>query len=778
MSRLPIDAVLPDVIEELRRRPNLVIEAPPGAGKTTRVPPALLDTVRGQVLVLEPRRLPARLAAKRVAEELGETVGGTVGYQIRFEAVAGPSTRLLYLTEGVLTRRLLSDRTLQGADVVILDEFHERHLEADLALALLRRIQLTRRPELRLLVMSATLDAIPIAQYLDCRVVRSEGRLFPVEVEYAGYSASPLEEQVERAFEAAARDRATGHALVFLPGAAEIRRATTACSSAASRLGWTVLPLHGDLPAEEQDRAVRPSASRKLILSTNVAESSVTIEDVTLVIDSGFARVPFDSPETGLPTLNVQRISKASANQRAGRAGRTAPGRAVRLFSAEDFARRPDTETPEIRRRELSQLLLALIATGGEDELNWFEAPPQESWAAAHQLLERLDTVRHAEALAQLPLHPRLARIVIEAEARHAGHRACRLAAFLSAGERFEHIDVLAALDQESSWRAAQIERQLRRAIRPRQDSSDEESLRIAILAGYPDRVARRRSGREIQMATGKPAVLVEDFSAAFLVALDVEDRREQALPLVRAASRIEPQWLLDLYPERVTERSELQWNRTAERVEEVDSLWYDNVLLDETRRVPLDRTAAGAMVAEKAWEAGLHRFANPDEVEALLARTAFAAEHGAGRALGEDEIRSVLTELAAGLRSLDELKAAAQNGAFTDLLLARALAGASRKDFEAVAPEHLQLGPRKCRIHYARGQAPWIESRLQDFFGMHETPRLGRGTVPLVLHLLAPNGRPVQTTTDLAGFWERLYPQVRRELSRRYPKHQWPEKP
>src|SRR5262249_30328868 len=339
---LPIDPLLPEIIAQLRQSPNIVLEAPPGAGKTTRVPPALLDAGiagEGEVLALEPRRLAARMAARRVAEERQERLGETVGYQVRFEEVAGPRTRLRFLTEGVLTRRLLSDPQLKNVGVVALDEFHERHLQADLALALLRRLQKTTRPDLKLVVMSATLDAGPVAGFLDeAPTLRSEGKRFDVAIEHLGRpDERPLAEQVAAAVNRLAGDEPSrkndGDILVFLPGAAEIRRAQATCAAIADRHDLMVLPLHGDLAAEEQDRAFQPGAKRKVILSTNVAESSVTIDGVTAVIDSGLARVAGHSPWSGLPTLNVARISKASATQRAGRAGRTRPGRVLRLYT-------------------------------------------------------------------------------------------------------------------------------------------------------------------------------------------------------------------------------------------------------------------------------------------------------------------------------------------------------------------------------------------------------------------------------------------------------------
>ncbi len=391
-NRLPVDALLPEIVEILKTNRCLVLEAPPGAGKTTRVPPALLSQFAGEILVLEPRRLAARLAARRVASELGERPGETVGYQVRFEDVSSSRTRLLFLTEGVLTRRMLSDQKLARANVVVLDEFHERHMESDLALALLEQLQRTSRPDLRVIVMSATLNAAPIAAYLGgCPVLRSEGKVFDLQMEYTPYSAAPLEEQVGTALERLLAGGLTGDVLVFLPGAAEIRRAGRAIATLADRANMLVLPLHGDLSPAEQDRAVSPADRRKVILSTNVAESSVTIEGVNAVIDSGLARVAADSPWTGLPSLEVRRISQASATQRAGRAGRTAPGRVVRLYTADDFHRRPAADTPELLRRELSHLVLQLRAMR-VGKLHWLDAPPKAALAAAEILAGSLES--------------------------------------------------------------------------------------------------------------------------------------------------------------------------------------------------------------------------------------------------------------------------------------------------------------------------------------------------------------------------------------------------
>ena len=773
--RLPIDDLLPAIIESLRHHPNLVIEAPPGAGKTTRVPPAVLTLTNGEVLVLEPRRLAARLAARRLAQERGERVGGTVGYQVRFEEISSAKTRLRFLTEGILARRLISDPRLTGVDFVILDEFHERHLETDLALALLRRLQGAGRPDLRLIVMSATLDSGPVARYLgNCPVLRSEGRLFDLDITHQPYTARPLEEQVAGALETLPAGRNSGDILVFLPGAAEIRRAARECERLASRNDLLVLPLHGGLTPSEQDRAVSPAPNRKLILSTNVAESSITIEGVTAVIDSGLARIASDSPWTGLPTLEIRRISKASAIQRAGRAARTAPGRVIRLYTQEDFHRRAGRDTPEITRRELSELCLHLRAMGFAHpaELAWLEAPPEAAVSRAEELLERLGaTGERARRLSRYPLHPRLARLVIEGLERGAGEEVCVAAALLSAGTHAKTCDLPHLIDSELDSRTQQYLDQIQRIVRPpKQHRQAPNGLALATLAAFPDRVARRRKGSEALLSSGGSAKLACEERPEFLVAVDIEDRSEHALPLVRLYCPIEPAWLIDLFPDRVSERTSVEWNRTAERVEAASALVYDKLVIEESRSGAPDPEQAAALLAERAVEAGIERFLDRRELDQFLARIAFASDHAPIPKIG---VESAFRALCRGLRSFAELKAAAPS--LLPLLEQQIRSTALNE----VAPSRIRLpGGRQTAVHYEVGKPPWIASRLQDFFGMRETPRIANGKVALVVHLLAPNQRPVQTTTDLAGFWQRLYPQVRRELARRYPRHAWPEDP
>ncbi len=768
---LPVDAILPEILDSLKLQPNLVIVAAPGAGKTTRVPPALLGLVRGDVVVLEPRRIAARLAARRVASELGETVGETVGYQIRFEESVGPRTRLRFLTEGILTRRLLSDPHLKGVAAVVLDEFHERHLESDLALALLRRLQGTRR-DLLIVVMSATLDADPVAQFLGgCPIVRSEGKLFDLAIKHLPYSPDPLETQVMSAVELLVDSGHSGDTLVFLPGAVEIRRAMRACDDVARRAGVSVLPLHGSLPPKEQDRALSPASQPKLILATNVAESSITVEGVTAVIDSGLARFAAYSPWSGLATLHVGRVSKASAKQRAGRAGRTAPGRVLRLYTEEDYSRRPEQDAPEILRSDLSQLCLELRAMGiaHVSDIAWLDAPAEAAVERAESLLDRLSARGEmAQRLARYPLAPRLSRILVEAVERGVGEDGCVAVALLGSGVRVDKNDLLAAMDVDLDHRVLQHVAQLRRIARiSGKKKHNDDALLMSVLAGFPDRVAKLRAGKQVLLSTGASAELAgEPPGYEFMVAVDAEDRKEKPLPLIRMTARIEPEWLIDLFPDHVKDQSSVVWNRVAERVDAVSALLYDELVIQESRGAVPDAQAAAELLAEKAVEGGIERFVDIGALTDFLGRVEFAG-------LAVPDIPQSLREFCVGLRSFAELKKAA-----VDLVsVLEQKIGARR--FRELAPESIRLQKgRQTKVHYERGKPPWIASRLQDLFGMHDTPRIGPERTPLVVHLLAPNQRAVQTTTDLAGFWERLYPEVRRELMRRYPRHAWPERP
>ena len=846
MRPLPVDAILPDVVLALRRGRSVVVEAPPGAGKTTRIPPALLAAGlagQGDIVVLEPRRLAARMAARRVAEEMGERPGQTVGWQVRFEEVSGPETRLRYVTEGLLTRRLISDPGLPGVGAVVLDEFHERHLQADLALALLRRLQETSRPDLKVVVMSATLDAAPVARYLGAPSLRSEGRLFEVAVEYLSPADAAkddrLEDRVASAIRRLVNESTEGDVLVFLPGMAEIRRAAQACAPLAARAGLDVLPLHGDLSPEEQDRAVRPGSRRKVILSTNVAETSVTIEGVTAVVDSGLARVASHSPWSGLPRLEVRRVSKASATQRAGRAGRTAPGRCLRLYTRHDLDTRPEFDLPEILREDLSETLLS-VASLDVENLEWLDAPPPAASEAAFTLLRDLGALGAGGAitpigrrLLRFPLHPRLARLVVEADLRGAGPAGALLAALLAERDIRERAPdrgrgspptgpsdllELAHLFEEAArarfepgrmrsmglspgalQAVDRSQRQLGQILgrgRPRKPAeASEQPLLLATLAAYPDRVARRRSpgSAEVIFAGGGSARLDEASvvrEAPFLVAVDADERRDRRGPrvnpaggrageaLVRVASVVTPDMLLELFPAELRWEEELVWNADAERVDAFERMRYRDLVLEEARKPVPDPERAAALLAEAALARGARSFGEEGEIDRLLARLAFAARAAPEGGIApptEEDLAEALREACWGRRSFAELREAG----VASSLLAR-LAPDRRALLERLAPERITLGGgRGVRVNYEAGdKPPWVESRLQDFFGSVRGPAVGAGRVPLVLHLLAPNMRAVQVTTDLAGFWERHYPALRRELMRRYPRHAWPEDP
>src|SRR5437868_9892697 len=643
---LPIDEAVPRIVSTLRSTGAVVVEAPPGAGKTTRVPPALLDLAEGEVVVLEPRRLAARTAARRVADERGERVGDLVGFQIRVQDATGPRTRLRYVTEGVLTRRLLRDPLLQGVSAVVLDEFHERHLQADLALALLVDLVRGRRRDLKVVVMSATLDSAPIAAHLGCPIVRSEGRRFDVAVEYAERpDRRLLAEQVAAAVRRLTTAESRGDVLVFLPGAAEINKARDALQEIASHRNLAVLPLHGDLSPDEQDRVFERLGRRKVILSTNVAETSVTVPGVTAVVDSGLARIPTHSPWSGLPSLEVAKISRASAAQRAGRAGRTAPGRAVRLYTRADHDARPEHLAPEVRRLDLAEVTLELRA-GGHDpmRLPWLDPPAPAALEAADELLRRLGAIdaegkatEIGRRCAQFPLHPRLSRLLLESAARGAPREGATAAAALT--ERRFRIargpaptgtsDLLDLAADERIRR--QIEQVLGASRREPDPERREEALRIAVLAGFPDRVAKRREkGKsEVLLASGGSATLAAESSvrdAPLLVAIDVEERRGRGR-LVRLASAIEPEWLLDLFPDELRETVDVVWDEERGRATVLSRLEYGALVLEERRRPPneSERGRAEALLAEHVRP---EQLIDAETLRSLRARAELLAEH------------------------------------------------------------------------------------------------------------------------------------------------------
>jgi ATP-dependent helicase HrpB len=831
MSELPIDAHLPAILASLRARRNLVLVAEPGAGKTTRLPRALLEhgfAERGEILVLQPRRIATRMAARRVAQELGEEVGGRIGYQVRFEHVASSRTRVRFVTEGILTRRLVDDPHLRDVAVVVLDEFHERHLHADLGLALLRKLQAGARPDLNIVVMSATLAAAPLALFLDAPIVEVEGRPFPVSVSYADRpSEQPLEQRVANAVRGLLRDGLSGHVLVFLPGAAEIRRSQEACQALAREADLEIALLHGDLPAREQDRAVQPGQRRKLILSTNVAETSLTIDGVSVVIDSGLARVAGHSAFSGLPTLSTLAISRASAAQRAGRAGRTGPGRCLRLYTKHDHDARPEHGAPEIAREDLAETLLAILGSGVALGLaDWFEPPPEAAWQTAHELLEGLGALDAAGQLtergrlmASKPLHPRLSRLVLEAQARGAGASGCMLAALLgerdvmlTARSRFDsarhshesgrsdlvrRLELIEMLGEDLSpgrLRAHDLDpnavsasvrmrdrliRQFERAFDDHglSDDAREEALLMATCAAFFDRVAKRRTARgsELVFARGGSASVAETSvvrDAEYVVVVDASERKGRGVAAF-SMSAVEPEWLLELFPERVTDQTQLTFDRKTEQVRALQTLSYDGLLLDQATATQVAGPEVTQRLVDAAREFGVDKFFDLEAVAALRARSLFAAGIDPSiQPLPEDALDRALLRACEGKKSFAELR----ESALLEYVFGE-LAPGLRAKLPSLAPEYVELRHgRRLRVHYEKDKPPWVESRLQDFFGMKEGPRFGQRF--LVLHLLAPNKRAVQVTTDLAGFWQKHYPEVRRQLIRRYPRHAWPDDP
>ncbi|MCC6872857.1 MAG: ATP-dependent helicase HrpB [Sandaracinaceae bacterium] len=844
---LPIDPHLPALVRAVRER-GLVLVAEPGAGKTTRLPRALLDAgIEGEILVVEPRRIAARMAAARVAEELGEKVGHRVGYRVRFESKVSSQTRLTFVTEGLFMRRLIGDPALRGVGCVVFDELHERHLDTDLGLARARRLQLSLRSDLRLVAMSATLEAAPVARFLDVEVREVEGRVFPIAIEHdQAPDDRPLERRVRAAFVRLLNEGLDGDALVFLPGAAEIRRAMESCAEPAAARGYEVLPLHGDLPSEAQDRAVRPlrerndngTQRRKLVLSTNVAETSLTIDGVVAVIDSGLHRQATFSPWSGLPSLSVAPISQASAAQRAGRAGRTRPGRCVRLYTKADHDARPARDRPEIKRSDLCELVLALGCAGEDPRaFPYFEPPPAGALDAAERVLIEIGAMDErgvtaiGHTLLSLPIHPRLGRLVVEAARRGHAEAGATIAALIAErevrrSERARSIsrergggrapggevaesDLIARLHEldaagssAASQRDAgldpgavqtvrrardQILRALEGAKLDGEPSFDEEgSLLLATLAAFPDRVAKRRKehSAELILAGGGSAELDPESAvqAAELVVC-VDAREVRGKPRVRLASATSAEQLLELFPDRVTDVRDVRFDPELERVVAFAELRYPRgpnggssggLVLDRARSEPSDGEAA-EVLARAAESAGLGRFLDADELDRLRRRLRFASVHDASVPALEDEaLHAILRNACVGRRSFAELRDASLLDAIRAELGASVLAKLDR-----LAPDTVAIAGRpRVRVSYELDRPPWIESRLQDFFGTLEGPRVAGGRVPLVLHLLAPNQRAVQVTTDLAGFWQRHYPEIRKELMRRYPRHHWPEDP
>lgn len=801
---LPIDAVLPEIVAAVRASRAAVITAAPGAGKTTRVPPALCGD--GPVLVLQPRRVAARSMAARVAEERGWTIGREVGWHVRLDRNFTRDTRVLFATEGMLTARLLQDPLLTGFRTIIIDEFHERSVFADVGLALAKQAW-TARDDLRLVVMSATIDAARVAAYLgEAPVISVPGRTFPLDIHYApGLS---VEQAVLDALPVS-----HGAVLCFLPGAREIMRATASLQERLSpaRTDLEILPLYGGLSADEQDAAIRPSSRRRVILATNVAETTLTVPDVTVVIDTGIHKVARYDAERAIDRLVTERVPQDSADQRAGRAGRVQAGHVWRLWDVRDRLRLH--RDPEIQRVDLVSTALDIIAWGGDPftdgAFDWFETPPPHALQAARELLHQIGAILPTGRLTPLgadlqriPAHPRLARLLL---ADGGSDRASRAAAFIAEGGRAmratgpsaaHECDVLAAVEDRAF--PAHL-RDLARALKAAAagatncspgDASD-VAFRRALFSAYPDRLARRRDahGDRFVLASGTGARLSRESGvhhAEFIVAVEIRKvegvkgsgaRVPTAVSgkgatlssvadeaLIVMASRVEPEWIAPTSREVVHEFDALAGKVRAARVERYGALPLSS---HAVAAVP----AAAAPLYARAWRA---RARSPREQE-LLARLRFAAGDR-----GSEPFSTVLAQLGPGLdeSSVPNWAFSVENGSDPLDPLA-SLPADVRRRLDQAAPPTLRVPSGRDRpLAYREDGAVVASVKLQELFGLADTPRIGAQQVPVTFELLAPNGRPVQVTRDLKSFWARGYLDVRKELRGRYPKHPWPDDP
>ncbi len=828
---LPIHEVLLELRAQLASREAVVLSAPPGSGKTTVAPLALLDEpwLAGRtILILEPRRLAARLAAAFMARQLGEEVGQTVGYRVRFEAKVSPATRVEVVTEGVFTRRIQDDPELAGVGLVIFDEFHERSLQGDLALALCLDVMSGLREDLKLLVMSATLDTGAVSRLLDnAPVVMGKGQNYPVGVEYCGagqmFQAQPREiaKQMTTAIHKALAEQ-PGDVLAFLPGAAEIRHTQTLLIAALPSNEIVIHPLYGDLSLAAQTAAVQPDreGKRRIILATPIAETSVTIEGIHTVVDSGWKRIPQFDPNSGLSRLTTQRISHASATQRAGRAGRLGPGHCYRLWSTgEDHGLKP-FDPPEIQAADLSQLALDLACWGVHtpESLRWLDPPPAGHFAQAQSVLLALGALDHqgritplGKKMAGLPAHPRLGHMLLSAAKQGATDLACDLAALLSERDIIKgrdrsadiedrlhaltvfRTDGLAAAksldaDIDGCRRVIQTSRQLRERLpKPARSKGKDSPAATAgelLALAFPDRIAQRRGeGKgQYKLASGRGAVLPahdrlaahEYLAVAELDAGKTEGRIFLAAPLAKES-------LLSLFAARLHREEKVFWDEQSGTVKAQRLVRLDELILEAA---PLAKPSAEAMLIallSGIRSLGLAALPWSDKARELQARLEsmrlWQPEAGwpeVSDACLLESLEQWLAPYLSGMRSAEQLKK-------LDLfaILAARLDWQQQSRLDREAPTHLTVpSDSRIKLRYIPGEPPVLAVRLQEMFGLADTPKVCNNTVPVLLHLLSPAQRPMQITQDLHGFWEGAYHEVKKELRGRYPKHHWPDDP
>jgi len=787
MIDLPIDHILPDLLATLQANPNTVLSAPPGAGKTTRVPLELLKIIppeAGRIIMLEPRRIAAASAARYMAQSLGEPVGQTVGYTIRFERKVSAKTRIEVVTEGILTRRLQDDPELAGVACVIFDEFHERSIHADLGLALCLETQAVLRPDLKLLVMSATLDCGPLARLLgDAPIVASEGRAFPVQVRYLASSERVmLPKRMAAAIKAALAEE-EGDLLAFLPGSGEIRSVERELQGLSDTV---ICPLYGDLPFEQQQRAILPGPQRRVVLATNIAETSLTIDGVRIVVDCGLSRRLQLDPATGLERLVTVRTSQASSLQRTGRAGRTAPGVCYRLYTQQFFQAMTLFSPPEILTADLSPLLLELAAWGIKytvPGIRWLDQPPDAHLTAAQELLQLLGAVDQSglitplgRRMVRLPLHPRLARLLLAGEDYGLLPAACRFAAQIS--------------NRASAQTAiARTEKQLLQLMKVQEKSHsavmDDGLMAPLYILAWPDRIAQQRekdAGRYL-LVSGRGARLSNACSGLpqgdLLVALQI-DGGQGAEGVIHQASSVTIEQIKQVAPQLFNKQRKVLWDEASGRVAASEQELIGAVLLASRQIVPHDDEALPLLLEQVRCQ-GLACLGWSEASRQLQARAGLAKmllPEEAWPDLSDvwliEHLEQWLAPRLSGIRSQSALKQIDIVQALHEQTGWKLL-----QLLDSVAPVQLVVpSGRHIRLDYTDQEGPVLSVKLQELFGLAESPTVCRGRRAVLVHLLSPAGRPVAVTRDLQGFWQRGYPDVRKELRGRYPKHPWPEDP
>ena len=818
MENLPIEEALPALMQALSVRTEAVLLAPPGAGKTTRVPLALLDAswLAGRKIVMqEPRRIAARAAARRMAQTLGEAVGDTVGYRVRLDNRIGPATRIEVVTDGLFLRRLQADPTLDGVGCVIFDELHERGLETDLSLALVREAQLAVRDDLRVLAMSATLDGAAVARVLgDAPIVESAGRMFPVDTRYLERDPDGRIEDATASAVRRAMAEEPGSALVFLPGVGEIRRVEERLRGMLPA-DTDLVPLYGDLAPSEQDRAIRPAPTgrRKVVLATSIAETSLTIDGVRIVVDAGWMRVPRFSPRTGMERLETVRVTQASADQRRGRAGRLTPGVCYRLWSEATHRGLRPFGVPEILEADLAPLALELAAWGARDvaSLPWLTPPPAAALATAQDLLEDLGALddsgaitAHGRAMTTLGQHPRLAHMLLQGVDEGQGALACQVAALISERDllRFSpgrrdpdlrhRVDVSlneerpvagAVIDRGTLSAVRQSARDLRRRLGVRENGApDSRDTGRLIAMAYPDRIARRRGGgARYVLSGGRGATLPEGDQLAaeeWLAVADLDGGAQDGRIFLAAPLTLAD--IEDLFADRLAARDVLRWDGreqvvVARRERRLGAL----VLQDQALPDP-DPEAVRSAMLDGVRAMGVDSLPWSDGLRAWRRRVLFARRH-LGETWPDVSEAALIASLPAWLGPY--LDGISRRAHLDRVDLAAALHGlldwSQRQKLDELAPTHIAVpSGSRVAIDYSNANEPVLAVRLQEMFGLAATPRIAAGKVPLLIHLLSPARRPVQVTRDLASFWASGYRAVKAELKGRYPRHYWPDDP